>query len=794
MKWLTLGSEVLASAVFALIGCVGFEVPASANPVASANCLVAASGVNEGLVLPQGGTLPFNGFNQFRNANQVIVYTPSFGTTTGTNQYGAEITVVNGVVTAVNNGFVTGQGNSPIPPNGYVISAQGGPTSTAVADILQFKVGQPVQISLPLPPTTATITLSAPPNPTAQNNPAGAPYPALRGPNQLIVYTPAWGARTGTNPWGSEATIVNGMVTHIGGGDSAIPKNGYVLSGDGTSQTWILSHLIVGARVTMLKTTEGIYQISAVTTPKAFLRQAEASLNGANTAVSSARADLYQLPNTAIMQALSRLQGDVNQAQRALAAGDFCTLMGASGKAYQLDRTVHTLLIPSSPAENRAVWYSATSETVTFTPTPAGVNAAVSKLVAGHMNTLVLMLPRSAQHDPRYQGHDMAKAFIQDAQQQHLNVFLNFFSLLASNAVFQAHPNWEMVNYQGQQSHPYGVYGWLDPAIPSVRHFIVQAIAARVQALHPNGIVLDSMHYPRTEANYQTSFSYNAYDIAAFEHLTGVNPQTITPTTNPTVWQEWTTWREAQLSRLVQDIHHMLEQVAPHTRLFAAVGPSLANDQTNRLENLALWAQKHWINGYFPEIYQFPGKTEAAVNTRPFVSMAKESLVSAILNPADAQTPNALAGQISGVKSDQVAGEQFFSNVSMTRPIYQALLAGPYRNPAVDPLTNPLAAVAANNGRVQANLTALYEPAGLSQAAAHVIRARLSAISNLVTDGHPQVVPALRQISALAQWIQDAPGDQIPAVVATRILGHLQTDQQWLHYGLTLPEASGGTK
>ncbi len=126
------------------------------------------------------------------------------------------------------------------------------------------------------------------------------------------------------------------MVTHIGGGDSVIPKDGYVLSGDGTSQSWILSHLIVGARVTMTKTMQGTYQVSAVTTPNAFLREAEASMGDAQSAVASARAELYQLPNTALNQRLRQLRADLGQAQGALAASNLCTLISA-GEAYAED-------------------------------------------------------------------------------------------------------------------------------------------------------------------------------------------------------------------------------------------------------------------------------------------------------------------------------------------------------------------------------------------------------------------------------------------------------------------------
>lgn len=776
-----------------LVFSLGLLAAAPVSAATSTGCVAIAPGVSESLVLPSGGSLRVNGFNQYRGASQVIVYTPAFGASTETNQWGAEMTVVNGVVTAIDNGPVSGHGNSPIPADGYVISAQGGSNYTDVKDILQFKVGEAVHISLAPPPYTAQINLSAPPNPTAANNPAGAPYPALRGPNQMILYTPAWGKRTGTNPWGSEATVVNGVVTHIGGGDSLIPANGYVLSGDGTSQTWILHHLIVGAKVAVKQTAAGSYQVTGTITAHAFTRQADASQANAEAAVAAAKSQLYQIPSSSVSDALSQLQGQVAQAQSALAAGNVCSLINSSGQAYATGRDIQTLLVPSSPAEDRGVWFSANPGSVTFPPTPTGIEQAVSTLVSGHMNSLELGVPRLAASDPSYQGRDMVTNFVYTAQQQGLQVFSSFNVLLGNPTILKAHPSWAMIGYQGQTQSPLSGFRWLDPAIPAVRQYLVNAIKQRVLSLHPNGVVLDYIRYPRADVNYQSSFSYNAYDIAAFEHLTGVNPQTITPTSNAAAWQAWTNWRQAQVSRLVQDIHRMLAAVAPHTPLFAAVGASLSNDQTHRLENLQLWTQRGWINGFFPEIYQFAGVIEAAVNTAPFVSMAGKSLVSPILSPELARGANALAGQVGGVKTDQVSGEQFFANYGMTGPMYRALLAGPYRRNAVDPLTSPLAAVAALDHRVQSNVGALYEPAGLSTAAATVIASRLFAIDHLVTKSQPEVASAQQQVSALQRWIQTSrTGDGgIPGMVATQLMAHLRLDQQWLTYWSTLPANAG---
>lgn len=65
-------------------------------------------------------------------------------------------------------------------------------------------------------------------------------YPGNRGPDEMIIYTPKTGRqRTGTNQWGLEAIIENGIVTKIGGNDNPIPENGFVASGHGDAATWI---------------------------------------------------------------------------------------------------------------------------------------------------------------------------------------------------------------------------------------------------------------------------------------------------------------------------------------------------------------------------------------------------------------------------------------------------------------------------------------------------------------------------------------------------------------------------
>ena len=100
-------------------------------------------------------------------------------------------------------------------------------------------------------------------------------FPGYRGPNQLIVYKPAWGLRTGTNEFGKEAVVVNGIVVQLTGADSIIPKNGYVISGHGNAKVWLNKNIKIGTRVEI---NEKNNTIKATTTVDSYEFNAEAKI------------------------------------------------------------------------------------------------------------------------------------------------------------------------------------------------------------------------------------------------------------------------------------------------------------------------------------------------------------------------------------------------------------------------------------------------------------------------------------------------------------------------------------
>jgi peptidoglycan/xylan/chitin deacetylase (PgdA/CDA1 family) len=190
-----------------------------------------------------------DGINAARTKDTLILYTRVRGATTGTNQYGFEVAVgADGVVTKVEDLV----GNMAIPTGGYVLSGHGTSRtwlkSYAKVGVL-VDLTDSTQTPPPPPPTvvypTTKVTIGSASLAVTGVN-------VYRSSNALVVYTPEYGASTGTNVYGFEAVVVDGKVVKVEDkiGNIAIPDNGYVLSGHGTSRTWLKTYAVVGATVT----------------------------------------------------------------------------------------------------------------------------------------------------------------------------------------------------------------------------------------------------------------------------------------------------------------------------------------------------------------------------------------------------------------------------------------------------------------------------------------------------------------------------------------------------------------
>lgn len=92
-----------------------------------------------GAVNINGNEVVVNGVNCERNADSVVVYNAWNGYSTGTNNFGVELIVQDGRVVDI----ISGKGNNHIPPDGFVVSANGAASekfsTVQIGDALTFE-------------------------------------------------------------------------------------------------------------------------------------------------------------------------------------------------------------------------------------------------------------------------------------------------------------------------------------------------------------------------------------------------------------------------------------------------------------------------------------------------------------------------------------------------------------------------------------------------------------------------------------------------------------------------------
>ncbi|MFA9447191.1 hypothetical protein ACERMF_17710, partial [Egicoccus sp. AB-alg6-2] len=263
----------------------------------------ASNAVDAGVAIRTGNDVhALAGTNIARGTDQLVRYTPAFGANTATNQWGAEAAVVDGVVTAIRDRQLVDAPAMPIPAGGYVLSGHGQARLTLLAGL---KVGSRVGV---LAPATAArgeaVLLGSSARVLAGTNVA-------RGVDQLVLYTPAFGANTATNRWGLEAAVVNGKVTAIrdrqlrNASAMPIPAGGYVLSGHGQARTALLQ-LRVGSNVTLLEAASVATPSPVSPTPVAPVAPEPVALSPASTAVRVGTSD-HALAGTNVARGTDQL-------------------------------------------------------------------------------------------------------------------------------------------------------------------------------------------------------------------------------------------------------------------------------------------------------------------------------------------------------------------------------------------------------------------------------------------------------------------------------------------------------
>jgi len=465
-------------------------------------------------------------------------------------------------------------------------------------------------------------------DPKVSTNSKGINYPGLRGSNQLVVYTPAFGYRTNTNEFGTEAIIIGDTVTSLSGADSLIPANGIVISGHGLAKKWINENIMIGAKI-YIDVDKKV--ITSYITSETFLYTARERIKEVQNMM------LYYLQNASnynpkrteqnIIKAndyIQRAQKNTEDSQK------------YASRAIEYANLAMSTVVPFSPTELKGVWIRPTFYN------EKDIIKTLDNIASAGINNIFLetyyhgktIFPSQTmtrygfiRQNEEFVGFDPLKIWISEAHKRGIKVNIWFETFYVGNKPPETNPEYILAkqpswaNYQKKNAEsssiPYSVSEhngyFIDPANPDVQNFLYELLCEIITRYKPDGINLDYIRYPQSleprYSNYDMSnWGYTRYARREFQNMYGVDPIVLKP--GDPMWYQWKFYRCNKVTSFVRRVSVLCRynNIAITTVIF----PNRAAALDTKLQDWRTWSMNNFVDGFTPLFLTCDDKT--AVN------------------------------------------------------------------------------------------------------------------------------------------------------------------------------------
>ena len=452
-----------------------------------------------------------------------------------------------------------------------------------------------------------------------KTNPTSREFPGGRGSDQLIIYTPEFGRRTGTNGYGSEAVVRAGTVVDCEGNNSVIPADGFVVSGHGKASEWIIANLPVGAEVRIVDgTLHARFTLGSkeVEIRKRIERAEVLTTSSKGTATGGGNSEGCRVSCETAREWLAK-------ADRAVATRDAAAAEAALRIADRVSRQALYAAQPSVTPEGRGAWFRLAAKG------PDDVKAMVKRTADHGLNMLFpetwywshTLCPQlgsdSPTQHPEFGGFDPLKVMIDEAHARGMQVhawcevfFIGPGSPQAvagrgTPALALAHPEWLAVSRCGTTTAPAEEqFMFFCPANPEPRDYLLRQFELLVTKYELDGFQFDYIRYP-TSLPYGDGFCYCDYCRETFKAETGTDPMDIDPGRHKAIHEKWCAWRSKRVSTFVEETCRRLHKARPGLIVSAAVFPEPDSEGRNeKFQYWPDWAKNRWVDLLCPMIYR----------------------------------------------------------------------------------------------------------------------------------------------------------------------------------------------
>lgn len=444
-------------------------------------------------------------------------------------------------------------------------------------------------------------------------------YPGYRGAGQLVIYYPEFRHSTGTNEFGYEAVVEDGVVVKLTGADSIIPKNGFVVSGHGSSKNWIKNNLKIGTNVVIEGNT-----IIAYTTPQSIIYTAKAKISEAEEFIENIKKSEIKIEenNRRAAYYLKKARLELKKAEKS--KGELKNTYANS--SIEFSNLAIKYSLPYLENEFKGVWIRPTEYNINqVRQTLDNIKAVGIKEIFletyFHGYTIypsnVMRNYGLTPQNPKFIAYDPLETYITEAHKRGLKVHCWFESfyignnnpLIDSSSILSVYPDWGNKNFANYNSTTFVPHRtehngyFLDPANPSVQEFLIQLIEEISTKYAPDGINLDYTRYPTsTTSNVpsykQSNWGYTEWARNEFKELYEIDPVDI-KLSDEILWKKWSEYRQDKLYEYVRKAR---QTVNKNILLSAVIFPDYNVCLETKQQDWARWSRDDLIDAMTPLI------------------------------------------------------------------------------------------------------------------------------------------------------------------------------------------------
>lgn len=465
-------------------------------------------------------------------------------------------------------------------------------------------------------------------DPTPEKNVSGSLFPGGRGANQLVIYTPAFGTRTNTNEYGTEAIVQDNIVTMISGANSFIPVDGIVISGHGNAKGWMNQNITIGTKVYIDQENN---TVNVYTTSESYLYEAEEKIKETKSMI-----DFYK--GKVANYAWKECSNHINEAQNYLKkakqdSDDQENIKKLTSLAVEEANAAIATVLPNMPDELKGVWIRPTevSEAQIVCTLNLMKKAGIDSvfLETFYHGKTIFPSKTMAQYgfqkqNEQFASFDPLKVWIKEAHKRNMKVHIWFQSFYVGNippsknpkSILAIHPEWgnkTRVNYQNaaptSSTSEHNGY-FLDPANPMVQEFLVQLLTEIICQYRPDGINLDYIRYPQAVSKYESgNWGYTEYARQDFKDLYGKDPVELTMKDD--LWKEWNNYRRESITNFVVKVGKLGRE--KNVYISTVIFPDVENALNTKQQDWRTWSRRNYVDGFTPLFLTYDPKMVASM-------------------------------------------------------------------------------------------------------------------------------------------------------------------------------------